>query len=127
MPVRPEDRRIVEGVFQAMHARAAGEQQMMALFADNAIVIEPFSGQPRTHTGKDAIRAWFREAVKEMAPDMVLKMDRIDMDGARVRADWTCTASVFPKPMRGHDLYTIQQGKIAHAEFVVTDMPPMGP
>jgi len=126
MPVSQQDRAVVEGVFKAMHDRAAGEKAMMALYADHAQVTEPFSGQPRTHKGKEAIRAWFREAVKEMPEDMAIKMDRIDMDGGNVRAEWTCTSKVFPTPMRGYDLYGIKNGKIERADFVVTEMPPMG-
>ncbi len=125
MPVSDDARRTVQKVFEAMHARAEGEAAMRELFADDAVVIEPFSGQPRTHRGKKDIMAWFLEAVAEMPPDMTLKLDRLDMDGDRVRAEWTCMASVFPTPMRGYDLYKIVRGKIEHAEFVVTEMPPM--
>lgn len=125
MPVSDADRKVVDRVFDAMHAR--DEKKMMPLFAANAVLIEPFSGAPRTHTGSPAIRTWFLQAVNEMPPDMKIKLDRIDMDGTRVKADWTCTASVFPTPMRGTDYYTIRNGLIEHAEFVVTEMPPMGP
>ena len=127
MPVSQQDRAVVEGVFKAMHERAAGEKAMMTLYADNAVVTEPFSGQPRTHKGKEAIRKWFLESVKEMPEDMMIKMDRIDMDAGKVRAEWTCTSQVFPTPMRGYDLYGIKNGKIESADFVVTEMPPMGP
>lgn len=123
MPVSERDRQVVDGVFRAMHERAAGENAMMALFAEDSQVIEPFSGQPQTHRGKPAIRAWFREAVNQMAPDMALKLDRLDMDGGRVRAEWTCTSVVMKGPMRGYDLYTIEAGLIKAAEFVVTEMP----
>jgi len=125
MPVSDESRKLVEGLFRAMHDRQDGEARMAALFADDAEVTEPFSGQPTTHRGKGAIMAWFRQAVENMPPDMQIKMDRLDMDGDRVRADWTCTASAFPSPMKGHDLYVIRDGKIVRAEFVVTEMPPM--
>lgn len=126
MPVKPEDRQVVDKVFQAMHARAQGEKVMATLFAQNATLSEPFSGEPRTHKGKESIMAWFRQAVTEMPPDMTIKMDRIDMDGERVRADWTCTSSAFSTPMKGSDYYRIAGGLIEQAEFVVTEMPPMG-
>lgn len=126
MPVKTEDRQVVDKVFQAMHAKAQGEKTMASIFASNAVLIEPFSGEPRTHSGKENIMAWFRQAVNEMPPDMAIKMDRIDMDGERVRADWTCTSSVFSTPMKGSDYYRIRGGLIEHAEFVVTEMPPMG-
>lgn len=126
MPVKQEEHAVVEGVFKAMQMGASGEATMMALFTANAVIVEPFSGEVRTHTGAPAIRAWFLDAVNNMPPQVTLKLDRIDYDGGRVRADWTCNSPVFPKPMKGHDLYTLQSGKIARLEMVVTDMPPMG-
>lgn len=125
MPVTAEQRAVVEQVFQAMHARAEGEKQMMSLFAQNAVLTEPFSGQPRTHTGWNAIRDWFREAVNQMPPEMTIKMDKIDLAGDQVRADWTCNAPFFEFPMKGYDLYTIRAGKIERADYVVTQSPPM--
>ncbi len=126
MPVKEQDQALVEQIFKAMHAREKGESIMSGLFAENATLIEPFSGEPRTHQGHASIMSWFREAVTQMPPDMTIKMDRIDMDSGRVRADWTCTSSAFSTPMKGIDFYRIQNGKIEHAEFVVTEMPPMG-
>ncbi len=126
MPVTNEQRAVVEKVFQAMHARAEGEKVMATLFADNATLTEPFSGEVRSHKGKSDIMAWFRSAVAEMPEDMAIKMNRLDLDGDRVRADWTCTSSVFPTPMKGSDYYRFAGGLISEAEFVVTEMPPMG-
>ncbi len=127
MPVQKQDRGVVEALFAAMQAGPAGEDEMMALFAEDATLIEPFTGEVKTHTGKPAIRDGFRESFKDPAPDLKLTVDRVDLDGANVRAEWTCTSPVFPTPMRGHDLFTIENGKIARLEVVVTDMPPMGP
>ena len=127
MPVQDEDRQVIEALFKAMQAGPAGEDQMMDLFAEDATFIEPFSGQACTHNGKPAIRESFKGMWENPAPDLKLMLDRVDVDGERVRADWTCTSPVFATPMRGHDLFTIQSGKIGRLEIVVTDMPPMGP
>ena len=127
MPVQNEDRKVVESLFRAMQAGPAGEDQMMGLFADHATFIEPFSGEARTHNGKDAIRSSFKEMWSNPAPDLQLSLDRVDLDGDRVRADWTCTSPAFPTPMKGYDLFTIEGRKIVRLEIVVTDMPPMGP
>ena len=125
MPVQESQRKVVDSLFKAMQAGPAGEQAMMALFAEDAVFIEPFSGQVQTHEGKPAIRESFKQMFADPAPDMKLQMDRVDMDGDQVRAEWTCTSPVFPEPMRGHDLFTIADGKIARLEVVVTSMPPM--
>ncbi len=127
MPPTVTDRRIVEELFRAMQAGSAGEEAMMALFAADAVFIEPFSGVPMTHRGHAAIRESFRELAREPPPDMRLVLDRLDLDGPLLRAEWTCTSPVFSSPMRGHDLFTIQAGKITRLEFVVTEMPPMPP
>ena len=126
MSLSETDRNVVENMFKAMQAGPAGEEAMMALFAEDAVFTEPFSGQPQTHVGVEAIRESFREQFANPAPDMQLHVDRIDLDEGQIKADWTCTSSVFPTPMKGHDLFTIHEGKIATLEVVVTDMPPMG-
>ena len=92
----------------------------MSLFADDADFIEPFSGEPRTHEGFEAIREAFRDSWKEdPPPDMKLILDRAYRDGDRVRADWTCASPVFPAPMKGYDPFTIRGGKIARLEIVM--------
>ena len=47
---------------------------------------------------------------------MMVTMNRIDAEGQRVRDEWTRTASVLAEPMRGVDLYTLRDGKIARLE-----------
>lgn len=126
MSVSQADRDLIENLYKAMQAGAAGENAMLGLFAEGAVFIEPFSGEPKTHTGLSAIRAWFQDTCKELAPDMRLQLDRVDLDAGRVRAVWTCYSSAFSTPMRGIDHFTIEHGKIRHLEIVVTDAPPMG-
>ena len=126
MTVTESNRKVVENLFKAMQAGPSGEDEMMSLFADDAVFIEPFSGQVRTHEGKTAIRVSFQEMWREPVPDLQLTLDRVDLDGERLRAEWTCTSPVFPQPMRGYDLFTIGLGKISRLEITVTDMPPMG-
>jgi ketosteroid isomerase-like protein len=123
--VSASDRAVVEGVFKAMQAGPAGEGQMMSLFADDAVFVEPFSGQSRTHRGAAEIRASLRQMNEQPLPDMRLTLDRVDLDGERVRAEWTCSSPVFPVPMKGYDLFTIRNGKIARLEINVTEGPPV--
>jgi SnoaL-like domain len=126
MPVSAQQRKVVEDLFRAMQMGPGGEESMMELFADEAVLIEPFSGEPQTHTGRTAIRQSFRDQWKNPLPDLNLVLDRIDLDGRQVRAEWTCTSPVLPAPMRGHDLFTLNaEGKIARLEIIVTDAPPM--
>ena len=125
MGISAQERKMVEGVFKAMQNGPGAEEAMMALFDDGAVFIEPFSGEPQTHVGKDAIRGSFRDQWKNPLPDFKLTLDRVDLDGPQVRAEWTCTSSVFPTPMRGYDLFTLNDnGKIARFEIIVTEAPP---
>jgi ketosteroid isomerase-like protein len=126
MPVSDSDREIVVDLCTAMQEGPAGTEALLALFAEDGVLVEPFTGQARTHAGKPAIRASLAEMMRNRAPDFALKLDRVDMDGDRVRAEWTCTASVMPGPLRGYDLFTIRSGKIARLEIFITEMPSPG-
>ena len=127
MSIDSQQRKVVEDLFRAMQAGPGGENAMMALFADDAVFVEPFSGQPQTHTGTAAIRQSFRDQWKDPLPDLELTLDRVDLDEGVLRAEWTCTSPVFPTPMRGYDLFTLNaDGRIRRLEIVVTDAPEMG-
>ena len=125
MSVSKQEQHVVERMFKAMQAGLEAEDDMMALFADDAVFIEPFSGQPRTHEGKAAIRNCFIDMWNEPGPDVALTVDRIDLDGEKISAEWTCTSPAFVEPMRGVDKFCIEDGLIQYLEVVVTDMPPM--
>ena len=127
MAVDPRQQKVVEDLFRAMQAGPGGEAAMMALFADDAVLIEPFSGQAQTHSGTAAIRQSFRDQWRNPLPDMRLTLDRVDVDGSVLRAEWTCTSAVFPSPMRGYDLFTLDAaGRIRRLEIIVTDAPAPG-
>jgi hypothetical protein len=126
LSVNAEQRQVVEGVFRAMQSGPGGEDALMALFADDAVFVEPFSGQPRSHEGTKAIRESFRDQWKHPLPDFHLMLDRVDLDGPQVRAEWTCTSAAFPTPMRGYDLFRLNDaGKIERFEIIVTEAPRM--
>ena len=125
MPVKAEDRKIVEDLCRAMQTGPSAFAELLALFADDGVLVEPFTGRMQTHTGKQAIRASLEQMAQNRAPDLTLTLDRVDMDGSAVRAEWTCTSKVMPGPMRGYDLFTIRSGKISRLEIVITEMPAM--
>jgi uncharacterized protein (TIGR02246 family) len=126
MPLDATDRKAVEDLYKAMQAGPASEETIMSLFADDAVLVEPFTGQPRTHSGKAAIRAALATMWQGRAPDLVLTLDRIDVDGDSVRAEWTCTSAVLPAPLRGRDCLTVRSGKIVFLEIAITEMPQSG-
>lgn len=103
----------------------------MALFADDAVWIEPYSGQRRTHSGKEAIRATLQQMWRQPSPPgFAITTDRIHAEGSNVRVEWTCGCEGIPMLMRGYSLYTISSdNRIERLELFITEAPaaPTGP
>ncbi len=53
-----------------------------------------------------------------------LTLDRLDIDGGRLRSEWTCHLPMMPKPMRGFDLLNLREGRIVRLETTVTEFEP---
>lgn len=103
--------------FRAMQAGATAEKQMMALFALDAVYIEPFSGKPTEHHGRDAIMATMRAGWARPLPDMTITMDRIDVRGDDIEVAWTCRSPALPGGAgRGRNRFTLRGGLIARLE-----------
>jgi len=106
-----------------MQRGADGEDALLALFHDDAEYIESFGGQRCEHHGRQAIRAWFQSSWAHQPPDIAISIERVDVDGEAVRAEWICDSSVFATPTRGVDTYVVRDGLIIRLETVVTDHP----
>ena len=120
--------KLVERYFKAMQSGPDGLEEMVSLFAADGEYVEPFSsgGQPTAHRGQEAIRAFFQESLNGPLREGVrLTLERLDVDGEQLRSQWTCVMPMFPAPLRGVDLYTIEHGRIRRLEVNVTNMPPM--
>ena len=62
--VSTHDRSIVAQYLAAMQAGPGGIEGLVELFEDEAVYVEPFSGQPQVHTGRAEIRAFFENALE---------------------------------------------------------------
>jgi SnoaL-like domain/DSBA-like thioredoxin domain len=91
-----------------------GEDDLVALFADDAVYVEPFSDG--AHHGIEAIRAWLHGSWELAPPELTLTVDRLTADGAVVEAHWTCDSPVFARPGRGRDRFTIADDRIVRLE-----------
>lgn len=111
----------VEKYFNAMQRGSEGEDELLALFADDAVYHEPFGGQ--TLNGRDAIGDWIRASRDQAPPDLVINVERIDVVGEVVEATWTCESPIFVTPTRGRDRFTIRGGKIERLESEVLEPP----
>lgn len=107
---------VVTAYFEAMKAGPGQVDRLLDLFADDAVYVEPFSGETRTHSGHAAISDCIRTSMKDPPPDMTLEVNRVDVDGDTVRSEWTCASPVFPGPMKGVDLCTVRKGRIQRLE-----------
>lgn len=115
---------VVSDFFRCMQAGAATAEQLMALFADDAVYVEPFSGRPVTHHGKPAIRAAMAPGWERPLPDMSLSVDRVDLDGDVVRAEWTCRSPALPGGVgRGLNHFTLKNGRIVRLETTFLGAP----
>lgn len=123
MSVSTKERQVIENVFRFMQTGPTAEKELLSLFAEDGVLVEPFTGQMQTHEGKAAIKASLVPMWANQAPDMKILLDRVDLQGQTIRAEWTCTASVMPGPIRGYDLFQIKNGIINRMEIFVTEMP----
>lgn len=111
---------VVDRYFQAMQAGPPGAEGLFALFAEDAVYVEPFTGHTREHVGKPAIVACIRASWEHAPADLVLEVNRVDVDGELVCSEWTCRSPVFPAPVRGVDRCTVRGGRIARLEVQFT-------
>jgi ketosteroid isomerase-like protein len=118
------DRTTVEQYLAAMQAGPGGLEALVGLFDDEAVYVEPFSGQPQVHMGKAEIRAFFENALEQHLNGVRLTLDRLDLDAGRLRSEWTCELPALPATMRGFDLLTLHDGRITRLETTVTEMSP---
>jgi len=114
----------IRAVYEAMQAGSVGEDRMVDLFTEDGVLVEPFSGAPREHRGQAAIRDCYRAMMAApRPPDFELKLDRIDVEAGRIFAEWTCSASVMPVPMKGRDEYVLRGDKIERLEIRLEGFP----
>ena len=108
---------IIGRFFTAMQAGAASEAQMMALFAEDAVYVEPFTGKPATHAGKRAIRAALEVGWRHPLPEMTIDIDTVEVDGDRVTASWTCRSPSLPGGFgHGVNVFHLRDGMITRLE-----------
>ena len=117
------ERALIERYFAAMRRGAAAEDELMDLFGDDSVYVEPFTGEEEPWVGKDAIRQALRKGWETPLPDLELTVERIEIRDGKAVADWVCTSPALPGPIEGRDRYTIVNGKIVRLEVAIRDEP----
>jgi ketosteroid isomerase-like protein len=118
-----DERDLIERYFAAMRRGAAAEEQMMDLFAEDAVYVEPFTGETEPWVGKDAVRIALRRGWEQPLPDLELEVRRIDISASEATAEWVCTSPALPGPVAGKDEYTIAEGKITRLVVRIVEEP----
>jgi SnoaL-like domain len=108
----------IANFFNAMQAGRAGAAEMEAVFAEDAVYIEPFSGQVQQHVGKPAIMAAMARGWDYPLPDMRITIDRVESTEGDIRVSWTCHSPGLPGGRgQGENRYRMQaDGRIAELE-----------
>lgn len=108
----------IANFFTAMQAGRAGADEMAALFAEDAVYVEPFSGEAQRHQGKPAIIAALARGWDYPLPEMRIQIDRVETSGPDIRVRWTCLSPGLPGGRgRGENRYKMRaDGLIAALE-----------
>ena len=118
-----DHRTSVDRYFSAMRRGAAAEDDLLALFADDAVYEEPFSGSSEPAVGRESIRARLRDGWETPLPELQLDVLSVQVDGHAARATWECRSTAFPAPVRGVDEYEFRGGLITRLVVRFTDRP----
>jgi ketosteroid isomerase-like protein len=111
---------IVARFFNAMQRGKAAEADMAALFAEDAVYVEPFSGAPQIHMGLDAILATMRGGWDFNPPDMRIEVESASVDGTEISVDWTCISSALPGGRgSGTNRFSVIDGVIMRLETIL--------
>jgi ketosteroid isomerase-like protein len=111
----------LERYFRAMQRGPEGEEELVALFAEDAVYVEPFTGGE--HVGRKAIRDWLRASYRDQPPEMRITVERLQVVEQVVEARWVCESPAFARPARGRDRFTIRDGRIARLETELLEPP----
>ncbi len=104
-----------------MRIGAEAEDDMMSLFAADAVYDEPFSGREPAE-GREAIRTRLRSGWEVPLPDMELEVLSITVSGPHAECRWECRSPAFEAPRRGTDRYRFVDDLIV--ELTVSLDPP---
>lgn len=109
--------------FKAMQHGPDGLAELISLFTDDAVYLEPFTPGGGRHVGREQIGKWLADSQRHAPPSLALTIDRVDAREDEVDVTWTCTSPAFSQPSRGSDRFTLREGKIARLETTLTQPP----
>ena len=89
---------------------------MMALFTDDAVYIEPFSGEDAA-VGIEQVRTRLQQGWEFPLPDLELEVTSMSVTADGARSCWTCRSPALPDgEVSGVDLFEFSDGKVSRLE-----------
>lgn len=111
--MKQERKQIANQYYAYMQVGGARVEELIALFAEDAEYIEPFSPNgPTQHRGKEAIARMLRQGMASRPVDFELELQTIDLDSSDIQARWSCRSKAFGGTIQGIDYFEISRGKI---------------
>ncbi len=103
----------VSNFFLAMQAGEPGAAALEAMFAEDAIYEEPFTGETRRHEGRAAIMKAMALGWEMPMEDTRLQVRHAETTGGEVRVAWTCYSPSIPGGQgSGLNRFTFEGDKI---------------
>jgi len=103
----------VSNFFLCMQAGRTGVDALMNLFAEDAVYEEPFTGTPRRHVGRDAIRKAMTEGANVPLQDTRIEINTATVLNGEIHIAWTCHSPSLPGGQgSGLNRFAIEEGLI---------------
>lgn len=103
----------VSNFFLAMQAGETSYDAIAACFSEDAVYVEPFTGESRSHRGKDEIMKAMALGWEMPMVDTRIRIDRASVVGAEVHIAWTCFSPSLPGGKgQGLNRFTLRDGLI---------------
>lgn len=120
--VRQAHDETLDQYFAAMRRGPEAEEELLELFSDDVVYVEPFSGAETPATGIDSVRDRLRLGWSNPLPDLELTVLSMEIVEDRAVSEWECRSSAFPGPVRGVDHVTFNaHGLISRLEVAIVD------
>ena len=108
--------------YAAMRRGAPAEDEMLALFAEDAVYVEPFSGLDPA-VGKEQIRARLRAGWEQPLPEFELDVLTMAVTETVAECTWECRSPALAAPQRGRDRYELVDGLIVRLDVGLLSRP----
>ena len=109
----------ISNFFLAMQAGETAQHAIAACFSEDAVYVEPFTGETRRHEGKPAVMKAMALGWQMPMIDTRIEVRSASIEPGHVTVDWTCHSPSLPGGKgSGQNRFVIEDGLIT--ELVTT-------